>query len=211
VTKTLLDLRSKGESAVVVTPIASTQAVSATLSTAPYRPPRRDPFFHVGLLRTASTTASGSPAAGPLRWPGIGGQYDLATLGMLPQEGTAQHTGPETKTSPAGTAQTTASPGTGPDEKQPAADERERALVQGLKLTAILGGKRPQAVLESPVFGLKTLSLGDTIETLRLTAIHAREIVLEGEQGIWTLPLGSDAEEKNNPSSAVKEDAHAPM
>jgi hypothetical protein len=210
VTKTLLDLRSQGASAGVVTPIASTQAVPVNLSPSSYRPPRRDPFFHTSLPRTSLQTDSGVPDETPFGWSGIGGPNALATLGIQPLAGAAQQTGLEARTSPSGKAQTAASPGNVPDEKQVAADEQERRLVQGLKLTAILGGQRPQAVLESPLFGVKTLGLGDAIETLRLTAIHPQEVVLEGEQGIWTLPLGSEAEEKNLSSFAAREDANGP-
>jgi hypothetical protein len=216
VTKTLLDLRSQGEASPVVTQIANTQEAPVKLAAAPYRLPPRDPFFHVSLSRVSLPTSEGAPGEAASSWPDTPGQNGLATLGIAPLEGATHQTVSETVA--AGKAQTTVAPGNEPDEKQPAPDEQERTLVQGLKLTAILRGQHPQAVLESPVFGLKTLRLGDTIETLRLTAIHAQEIVLEGEQGIWTLPLGSLAEKKNDfgeerivSPSVTKEDANAPM
>ena len=67
----------------------------------------------------------------------------------------------------------------------------EMALVRSLRVTAIVMGAHPYAVLEPASGTPKSLHKTEYFRTLRLVAIRAGEIVLKGQSGLWTLPLAT--------------------
>ena len=75
------------------------------------------------------------------------------------------------------------------------AAEEER-IARALKVTAIVMGSRPYAVVE-PIGGIpRTLHSAEPFHTLRVVVIRPGEIVLKGQSGIWTLPLATPENEQ---------------
>ena len=77
--------------------------------------------------------------------------------------------------------------------------EDENNLARSLRVTAIVLGANPYAVAEPAGAAPCTLHVGEKYHALRLVAIHASEIVLKGQSGLWTLPLAT-AETEAPPS-----------
>lgn len=63
--------------------------------------------------------------------------------------------------------------------------------LQGLTLTAIVGGTQPMAVLQTSQPEPVVVHLGDHIEGLRVEAINEQDVVFSRGSRLWTLPLQS--------------------
>ena len=94
------------------------------------------------------------------------------------------------------------SPGTG--AKQPSAAHGPGALspaqikangqmetLAALKLTATVGGMEPQAVVQTANPEPVILRVGDTLDGMRVAAIHEQKVVFTRGNGVWTLSLQS--------------------
>ena len=172
-------------------PPKSADAAPASAA-APESPLERDPFFHSDIRRIAAEgeklTAPKSGAAGE----GDGafapsGPFDspLAPNGNPPANPAGKNkakSGPKTHLPPAAKTPTPPDPAIA-----------ENAQAQSLRLTAVLGGTQPRAILESAGNSPVVVTVGDEIGILRVAAIRAREIVLSGKSGLWTIPLQSAA------------------
>lgn len=73
--------------------------------------------------------------------------------------------------------------------------EQEATLARSLRVTAIVMGTRPYAVVEPATGTPRTLHVGDQYQALRIMQIRASEIVLKGTSGLWTLPLATPESE----------------
>ncbi len=62
-----------------------------------------------------------------------------------------------------------------------------------LKLTAIVGGTEPWAVVQTANPEPVILHVGDSVDGMRVAAIHDQEVVFVRGGGFWTLPLQSAA------------------
>ncbi|HLK59052.1 MAG TPA: hypothetical protein VKU00_21000 [Chthonomonadaceae bacterium] len=89
-----------------------------------------------------------------------------------------------------------------------ATPNQETERVHALRLTAILGGREPRAVIESADGSAVTVHMGDRIGPLVVAFIHTDEIVLRGERGFWTLPLQAADTEKTE-KEPIKETTEA--
>lgn len=76
-----------------------------------------------------------------------------------------------------------------------ASPTEEMALARSIRVTAIVMGAHPYAVLEPVGSKPRTLHSAESYHTLRLMAIRAGEIVLKGQSGLWTLPLATPENE----------------
>jgi len=67
----------------------------------------------------------------------------------------------------------------------------EDALVRAFRVTAIVMGESPYAVLEAAGAPPRAMHKAEAYRSLRLVSITPSEIVLRGRSGIWTLPLAT--------------------
>lgn len=63
-----------------------------------------------------------------------------------------------------------------------------------LKLTAIVGGTEPLAIVQTASPEPVILHVGDTLDGMRVAAIHDQDVVFARGSGFWTLPLQSAAD-----------------
>jgi hypothetical protein len=87
-----------------------------------------------------------------------------------------------------------------PSGREPVEDEA--LLTRSLRVTAIVMGAHPYAVLEPMGNSPRTLHVGETYHTLRMVEVRAREIVLNGRSGLWTLLLGTT--DTDNPLPTIQ-------
>ncbi len=80
-------------------------------------------------------------------------------------------------------------PGPNATGKPSSADET--ALARSIRVTAIVMGAHPYAVLEPVGSTPRTLHAQESYRSLRLVVIRTGEIVLRGQFGFWTLPLAT--------------------
>lgn len=84
-------------------------------------------------------------------------------------------------------------PGKNPAAMSPGrpSSSNEMSLARSIRVTAIVMGARPYAVLEPVGSPPRTLHALEMVRSLRLVAIRPGEIVLKGQTGFWTLPLAT--------------------
>jgi len=70
----------------------------------------------------------------------------------------------------------------------------QASLVATLKLTAIVGGTEPLAVVQTANPEPVILHVGDFLDGMRVAAIHDQEVVFARGNGFWTLSLQSAAD-----------------
>ncbi len=170
---------------------APVAAVSAAADTGPLRL-ERDPFFHSDIQRIAALdeklihvpNAPLSPAGDDFQTDG-GYEGLSASGGALTATSAAKGASKPTVKSAAPKKPSVPAP---PD---PAI--AENALAGQLRLTAVLGGNWPRAIIEGFNAQPTVVRMGDAIGMLRVVAIRAQEIVLSGTSGLWTIPLQSAA------------------
>lgn len=75
----------------------------------------------------------------------------------------------------------------------PGAGQGQAAVLPSLTLTAIIGGSEPSAVVQTANPEPVILHVGDTIDGMRVTAIHDQDVVFARGSGFWTLALPSAA------------------
>ena len=75
----------------------------------------------------------------------------------------------------------------------------EKALARAIRVTAIVLGANPYAVLESTGSPPRTLHVSEMYRSMRLAAVRSGEIVLKGRSGLWTLPLATPETEIEQP------------
>ena len=174
---------------------APSKAADAPAAAAPEAPGaltlERDPFFHSDIQRIAAGEKLIAPESGPAdasagTFPASGPFDDSLTPGASPPANPAgkDKTRPSVKNAGTPAVKGAASP-------DPAI--AENAFAQSLRLTAVLGGSQPRAILESAGSQPTIVHAGDAIGILRVVAIRAQEIVLSGKSGFWTIPLQSAA------------------
>lgn len=73
-------------------------------------------------------------------------------------------------------------------------DAAEAKLAQSLKLTAVIQGEQPAALVDRAGKGTQTVRVGEKIGSLKVAAIRAKEVVLEGSASLWTIPLNTENE-----------------
>ncbi len=151
----------------------------------------RYPFSSPRLQRAAATQAGMAQAPGP---PSAGLRPAGPIFGPMMQHGAPVLVPPTAYVRvqpipplPMGRPATTKPPGTSPAE--------EMALARSIRVTAIVMGARPYAVLEPLGSTPRTLHSSERYHSLRLVAIRAGEIVLKGQSGLWTLPLATPENE----------------
>lgn len=189
---TVVRMRDTGGPAATVTPAAASDAPAAATAadspsvgiTAVAFKPERDPFFH-SRLRAAQkldlkvSTSENIIAPGWLapRSPLTGfAPYPVAPLSAVPTgKGSSAPSAPPLQDAHAAAA-------------SPASDPEVEGM-RALRLTAILTGAEPKAIVEGAGSSAQTVRVGDRIGGLSVAAIHTNEIVLRGAQGYWTLPL----------------------
>lgn len=77
----------------------------------------------------------------------------------------------------------------------------EKALARSIRVTAIVRGANPYAVLEPTGSPPRTLHVSEMYRSMRLVAVRADEIVLKGRSGLWTLPLATPENETEHTES----------
>lgn len=82
-------------------------------------------------------------------------------------------------------------------------DESPTDPTDGIKLTAIMAGMKPTAIIETAGSTVRLLHEGETLNGLAVKAIHATEVVLIGKTSIYTLTISRD-----NTSGVGIEDTH---
>ena len=160
---------------------ASTNSSGAGVSiAAPGRLPlsERDPFSSP-LLRAASVVQTGPTAAPP---PTAAGPAAPTRSTPGPPVPVLTPLGSNVRLAP---VPVRAAPLAG------ASSEEETRSVGALRVTAIVMGAHPYAVLEPGGGTPRTLHAGEEYRSLRLVAVHPGEIVLKGRFGLWTLPLAT--------------------
>lgn len=153
----------------------------------------RDPFFHPDIQRIA---AAGEKLEAPVGVSAADGGAFPASDGFdnslsLNGGGNAP-INPMLKTPAKSPVKTNPTAST----KRPALPDPAAAandFAQHLRLTAVLGGGRPRAIVEGGTSQPVVVSVGDPIGVLQVVAIRAQEIVLSGAGGLWTIPLQSAA------------------
>jgi hypothetical protein len=65
------------------------------------------------------------------------------------------------------------------------------------RVTAILGGSHPTAVVESAEMSPRTVAVGDELHGFRVAAIRSGEIVVASARAVLTLPLETQSENKD--------------
>ena len=203
----------------------------------------RDPFDHPALRRAAKTGADAQdqntpgltpqaqeaarltpPGSAPLPLSAAG-QAGLmpSPSPLVPQAALPRATAQAASTSAtsgAGGSRAGASPasmGNAPAGVQEADDP-----LKGWRLTAIIAGRTPRAVIEGAGKAPTLVGVGGRVSTLCVTAIQEREIVLSDAHHLYTLPLtiapaspednkGSDqsSEKQNDKPSDVSKDIPA--
>ena len=172
-------------------PAAPPSSGAASSDAAALTPVARDPFFHSDIQRIA---ASGEKLIAPISAaPSEGGAFASGSPFESPlASGESLTTNPTAKDKIKPVAKN-AAPAPPKRPVPPDPTLAENALTQTLRLTAVLGGGRPRAIVEG--FGSQpvVVSAGDTLGILRVVAVRAQEIVLSGKSGLWTIPLQSAA------------------
>lgn len=72
------------------------------------------------------------------------------------------------------------------------------------RVTAILGGSQPSAVIESPEMAPRTVRLGDEIMGFRIAAIRKSEIVIQSPRAVLTLPLDIRSDENKTQTESTE-------
>jgi hypothetical protein len=195
----------------------------------------RDPFFHPSLNRPqkaalssdtdsrqphgiVANPPSGDPqgAAWPMNLVSLA-PIERMAVGMSPAMQQKRKFAPGLPLPPAAHHPGALATGTGTqpgaqggpsqgNHSDPPSKSPEAALVARLKLTAILAGDRPSAVIEGYSTQPLIVHQGEAFGTLRVAAIHATEIVLSGPGSIWTLPLDTNAAGSAALAGTPKED-----
>lgn len=173
---------------------AAAPAPPASLAAAPEAPGtltvERDPFFHSDIRQVA--TADGRLAAPPgLPTGADAGMFSSPFDNSTGLSGTSPVSPTGKEKAKAVTKNRAPSAAKSPAPLDPAL--AENAWAQSLRLTAVLGGSRPRAIVESAGSQPAVVSVGEEIGILRVVAIRAQEIVLNGKSGFWTIPLQSAA------------------
>lgn len=65
------------------------------------------------------------------------------------------------------------------------------------RVTAILGGSHPTAIVESADMSPRTVTVGDELHGFRIAAIRSDEIVVSSARAVLTLPLETQGETKD--------------
>jgi len=85
--------------------------------------------------------------------------------------------------------------------------DQSQEILKTLKLTAILGGTEPMAVIQTARPEPLTVHVGDSVEGLQVAAINDHNIVLSHQGELWTLALESGADAAPASVSAVPQAA----
>jgi len=72
------------------------------------------------------------------------------------------------------------------------------------RVTAILGGGHPTAVVESAEMSPRTVAVGDELHGFRIAAIRSDEIVVASAHTVLTLPLETHSETQNEQTDATE-------
>ncbi len=200
--------------------IAATGTGGTKLAVESARLRSRDPFDHPYLIRTAQEEAAklihnGGSAAVPVKMPASSSHGERMMTVGLPNVAP-----PNYKTKPflTGFANstsfgTTGNKGTGNREQgtvplqnlNSQASLPPSSLAEKWRVTAILGGSHPTAVLESPEMSPRTVAVGDELQGFRIAAIRAREIVVASARTILTLPLETHGEISTNAANKTEQ------
>ncbi len=73
------------------------------------------------------------------------------------------------------------------------------------RVTAILGGSHPRAVVECPEMSPRTVAVGDELRGFRIAAIRPREIVVASAQTVLTLPLETHSDNKDETANKTEQ------
>ena len=80
--------------------------------------------------------------------------------------------------------------------------------LKGWRLTAIIAGQFPRAVIEGAGKGPSLVGVGGRVRALQVTAIQEREIVLQDAHHLYTLPLlSAPATSEENKDSRDSKDS----
>ncbi len=169
------------------TPVAGAAAVAV----GPLPASERDPFSSTQMQRVLlqskqSTSVTALPAEP--RPTAVGSHSSIPVVPAL--------TPPLSivRVQPNPTAPSAVNPGAG-------SPSEEKALARSIRVTAIVRGANPYAVLEPTGSPPRTLHVSEMYRSMRLVAVRAEEIVLKGRSGLWTLPLATPENETEQTES----------
>jgi len=193
VVATVVQLRP--EAGPVVTPVASAEAAAPAPAVQIRAVARasRDPFFHPVLRRAPSPPSDAAQSTSSLPRP--------AAYPVLPPRAAPWTSGARASRdgeSPAGRGPAAPpAPPTGPEA------ETAEAAPDSWRVTAVIGGTDPVALVEGAGGQPAAVRRGDELAGLRIAAVSPREVVVAGPRGLWTLAVGA------GPAASVEERPHA--
>lgn len=163
-----------GSKAAASAPVAETEQANASPAFTPVSDRDRDPFYHPAVLRLAVQGEEKGQSA-------PGGHTDVALPpSLVPTPGMS-------KPVSMALAPVPIPPATAPSPSPVLAQPKDEPA--GWQLTAILRGDEPIAVLAMANGQQRRVKTGDRLGAYRIASIGAQEIVVEGDHGIWTVPI----------------------